>query len=126
MGRIITIAVILLLILAVSLLGVWYAKDTHVLMEEKITLATKACRENDLVSLSAITSELKELWEQRERLLSFYVRHDEIEKINMDLVNLSGCIETGSVDSALLTLRQIEFLSAHFYELELPNWDNIL
>lgn len=126
MGRIVTTGSILLLILALSLNGIWYAAQTREEMNAKIAEAEEWSRRQDQAELLRLVDALELLWKERESFLSFYVRHDEIEKMNTSLVNLRTYAEESAFDSVIVILEQMEFMTGHIYERELPNLDNLL
>ncbi len=126
MGRLITIGLILLGILALSLGGIWYAGQTRAQMDTLIEQAIEAATAKKQEELLRLTDSLQQLWEGRETFLSFYVRHDEIEKMNTELVSLRSFAEISAYDSAYAVLYQMKFMSGHIYEREIPNLDNLL
>lgn len=125
MSRLITISVIIVLILGLSFTGISYAHDTKRDFEEMISAAQEFCAAEDRQALSASARSMQSSWEEREGFLSFYVRHDEIEKMATYLVGLEAYAKTGSFDSAAVTLYQMAFLVNHIYHRELPNLDNL-
>lgn len=125
MSRLVTICTIILLIVALSITGIFYARDVKTDFDVMIQEALDACEKEDQQALLAKAGEMFDHWENREGFLSFYVRHDEIEKMSTHLVSLQGYAEQEAYDSAHLSLRQMEFMVDHIYNRELPNMDNL-
>lgn len=124
-SRLITICTIILLIIALSITGIFYARDVKMDFDALIGQAMESCENESQERLLAQAKMMSELWEKKEGFLSFYVRHDEIEKMSTHLVSLRGYAENEAYDSAYLSLRQMEFMVDHIYNRELPNMDNL-
>lgn len=125
MGRTITILTILLLIVALSVTGIFYAGSVRDRFEEAVEQMLPLCLNGDSGSLKQELANLEECWGKKESFLSFFVRHDEIEKMNTHLTTLRACIETERYDGAYHILKQMQFMSNHIFERELPNIDNL-
>lgn len=126
MPRLITISVILILILALALGGIWFADRVR---DEFVTLidqAKKSCTLKDAAALLRLTDEMEVLWERRQVVLSFYSRHDELEKMATHITTLRGCAITQAFDNARITLEQMDFLAEHIHYREIPNLNNLL
>ena len=84
-----------------------------------------ACRQKDAAALEKTAAELQSLWEKREGFLSFYVHHDDLDRLEMGLVSLSAHIENESFENAFSALEQLRFQASHIYQRELPGWNNL-
>lgn len=126
MARTITIALIIALILALSLFSILYAKNTKDEIKKLTSEALSACESRDLLLLEEKIKSLSDLFEERQGFLSFYVRHDEIEKMESSLVSLRSYAKTGSFEAVNALLYQIEYLAFHIYQRELLNVDQLL
>lgn len=125
MSRLVIVAVIITLILALSLSGVYYAKDTKVQLFELADVAIEQCKEEDAAELISSAKKMSAFFESRHGFLSFFVRHDEIEKMEADLVSLVSYSQLKSFDNAYFCLNHIRYTINHIYNRELPNWDNL-
>lgn len=126
MKRLIAISAIMLLILGLSFAGMWYAHQTQDFYQELIADGQELCEAEDGPALAKLAERMEEDWEQRQAFLSLYVRHDEIEKMSVNIVILKGHAINGSFESASVTLCQMSFAAEHIYQRELPNLNNIL
>jgi len=125
MKRLCVILLILALILSVAAGGVFYAKDT---CEKLLDMTEEAKRLSDADEAAALALQAEKMsafLEGRHLILSLYVRHDELEKLTVHLLNLCAQSEAGSTD-VQTTLAQVSFMAQHIYERELPNLDNLL
>lgn len=125
MKRLIAISAIMLLIFGLSFAGMWYARQTQEFYQQLIEEGQKFCESEDAAALTTLAEQMEEDWEKRQSILSLYVRHDEIEKMSIDIVILKGHAVNGSFESASVTLSQMEFAAEHIYQRELPNLNNI-
>ena len=125
MGRLITIGIILTAILGLSLGGLNYARGLREEFEAETLRGQAACRQKDAAALEKTAAELQSLWEKREGFLSFYVHHDDLDRLEMGLVSLSAHIENESFENAFSALEQLRFQASHIYQRELPGWNNL-
>lgn len=125
MGRLITIGIILTAILGLSLGGLNYARGLRDEFEAETLRGQAACRQKDAAALEKTAAELQALWEKREGFLSFYVHHDDLDRLEMGLVSLSAHIENESFENAFSALEQLRFQASHIYQRELPGWNNL-
>ena len=125
MGRLITIGIILTAILGLSLGGLNYARGLRDEFEAETLRGQAACRQKDAAALEKTAAELQSLWEKREGFLSFYVHHDDLDRLEMGLVSLSAHLENESFENAFSALEQLRFQASHIYQRELPGWNNL-
>ncbi len=125
MGRLITIGIILTAILGLSLGGLNYARGLRDEFDAETLRGQAACRQKDAAALEKTAAELQSLWEKREGFLSFYVHHDDLDRLEMGLVSLSAHIENESFENAFSALEQLRFQASHIYQRELPGWNNL-
>ncbi len=125
MSRLITISVIVALILALSITGIFYVKDVKADFDRMIAESHGFCENEEQTELLNEARKMSDLWRQKEGFLSFYVRHDEIEKVSTYLVNLESLGENKDFKEALVTLDELTFMMEHIYSREIPNLNNI-
>lgn len=125
MTRLITITGIILAILGLSICGIYYAKETKIQLNKLIDIALVQCENEDLQGLEESAKKMSAFFESRHCFLSFFVRHDEIEKIDTDLVSLLSYTKLSAFESVQICLNQIQFMIDHIYYKELPNIENL-
>lgn len=108
-----------------SVASLFHLKDTSQEFLEIILLAEQACLDKDTVLLTKYTDELWTLINARHSVLSLYISHEEIEKIESTVIILQSYAITETFDGALACLKQLYFTTNHMYERELLNWNNI-
>lgn len=125
MDRILIITCILIGTIVLSVASLVHLKETSELFSQIIVLAEESCLDKDIEMLEKYTQELWELVNDRYSVLSLYVSHEEIEKIESTIIVLQSYVITETFDGALACLKQLYFTTNHMYERELLNWDNI-
>lgn len=125
MSRLITITVIIVLIVSLSVAGIFFAKDTKQIFFYHCNNAIDSCNAQNSDKLLESAKKMSALFESRHGFLSFFVRHDEIEKLETLIISLLSYAKTSSYESAVNCIYQIEFLTNHIYVREIPNLDNL-
>lgn len=125
MGRLMSIFGILALIAALSVAGIYYAADTRDRLYTDIDAAIIACEKDDMEILTEKSKAMSTLVKERHGVLSLYVRHDEIEKLENLLIKLEGYAKTEDVDDAAVTLMEARFMAEHIWLREMPSAHNI-
>lgn len=125
MARLITVIIILTGIVSFGVCGMSYTND----MEKRITAyvenAFTACENEDQAALKKESNAMSSFVKKRHSVLSLFVRHDEIEKIETHLTTLLGYCELNAFDSARICLLEIRFMAEHIHARELLTADNI-
>lgn len=125
MDRLLIICCILTGTIILSIVSLFHLKDTSEIFADLIISAETSCLNEDIISLELYTKKMSNLIKDRHSLLSLYISHDEIEKIESTIIVLESYVITQTFDGALACLKQLYFTTNHMYERELLNWDNI-
>ncbi len=70
------------------------------------------------------SDELVEEWEKSSVLLSYYLEHDEIEKIGGNILLIQKQIEIEDTDDARQSITETKFLFEHIEEKQILNIEN--
>lgn len=125
MDRLLIISCVLIGTIILSIASLFHLKDTSEQFTELILLAEQSCLDGDVEKLEKYTKAMSNLIKDRHSILSLYISHEEIEKIESTLIILESYVITETLDGALACLKQLYFTTNHMYERELLNWDNI-
>ncbi len=125
MDRLVIISTILVGVIILSIVSLLHLKDTSEIFSDLISKAEESCINGDIESLEEYTKAMSNLIEDRHSLLSLYISHEEIEKIENDIIVLESYVTLGAYEGALACLKQLYFTTNHLYERELLNLDNI-
>lgn len=80
-------------------------------MKNKIIVSEKS--EEQQEELKTKSKEIRELWNNMQETLSFYIEHDELEKVETQLALLIGEMETELYDDAVPEIEKCEFILEH-------------
>ena len=75
-------------------------------LEEKIQTS-----ENDIIVSQM--NELKSNWNERYKNLSFFIEHDELEKVETKLTAINGYIEADNLEEVRSNIQEAEFILKH-------------
>lgn len=64
-------------------------------------------------NLKERSKEIRELWNDMQETLSFYIEHDELEKVETQLALLMGEMETELYDYAIPEIEKCQFILEH-------------
>lgn len=84
--------------------------------EELISNNTKDLREQSI--------ELKNIWKEKSEILTYYIEHDEIEKVEHYIWEINSNVETNEYDMAIQSLDTCDFIISHIkdkYKFSLKN-----
>lgn len=116
---------ILTLLLLLSIAATAYAADTRDILLTMTEEARAYIEQEDAQALYLQAEKMSAFVEGRQAVLSLYVRHDELEKLEVQLISLTAQARSGDTDVSIL-LAQIDFIANHIYERELPEINNLL
>ena len=123
--------IITLIILIVILIGDWAMQTyTHkqlgkvedelrelkdnILAEEKEEEET----DSDTKPLLERTNRIYEEWEQKNKILSFYLEHDELEKVNTQMVLIKGYLEIEDAEESIPEIEEGLYILEHIRKKE--------
>jgi hypothetical protein len=75
--------------------------------------------------LSKSINEIYNDWMEHHDKLAFYIEHDELEKVETDMVSLKGSIEVGEYEIAVSELDKSVFVLQHIQDKYKFNLENI-
>lgn len=125
MDRLLIITCILIGTIILSIASLFHLKDTSQQFFVLIEKAEESCLNHDIINLQKYSNALSDLLNDRHSILSLYVSHEEIEKIESNIIILQSYVITQTFDGALASLKQLHFTTNHMYERELLNFNNI-
>lgn len=125
MPRMIIITSILVSIVLFSALSIWYTYDVRDSLTVISAEAIIDCQEKNQIGLQTNAKKLSNSWESRQHILSLYIRHDELGKIDSLLVELNSYAKSETYYEANAQLNQLIYSLDHLAKKELPSFDNI-
>ena len=79
----------------------------------------------NLEEIIKISNELLENWREKDNVLSFYIEHDELEKISNKINSFNKQVETSNYNDAIVSLIETEFLLNHITQKQNLSLKNI-
>ncbi len=67
--------------------------------------------ENDIITNQM--NELKDNWDERYKKLSYFIEHDELEKVETNLTAMNGYIEANNLEEVRSKIQETEFILKH-------------
>lgn len=121
------IIIVILVIMLVIGLNIITSNNTNRVMDD-ITESLSLTRDGLMLSekeqmLDNIDNAM-DTWEKEKNLLSMYIEHDELEKVEMYMINVKTNIETEKYNSATEALDTCNFMIEHIkdkYKLSIKN-----
>lgn len=125
---IITIVIIIMIIIA-EYITKNYTKQVFSKVENELNLLKEEILDdknaNNKEYLIKRTESIKEDWEKDNELLSYYLEHDELEKVNTQIVLIKGYLESDTMQDSIPDLEECIFILKHIQDKEAFNLKNI-
>lgn len=84
--------------------------------------------ENENIDKDNIKDKIKEIkdnWEDVHSKLAYYIEHDELEKVETDIVGINSSIETNDYEQVLSKIDESKFILRHIEDKYAFNLENI-
>ena len=119
--------VIIMIIFFVEYITKNYTEKVFSKVENELNLLKEEILDdkNNKENLIKRTESIKEDWENDNELLSYYLEHDELEKVNTQIVLIKGYLESDSPQDSIPDLEECIFILKHIQEKEAFNLKNI-
>ena len=122
-------SVIIIMIIIAEYITKNYTKQVFSKVENELNLLKEEILDdknaNNKEYLIKRTESIKEDWEKDNELLSYYLEHDELEKVNTQIVLIKGYLESDSLQDSIPDLEECIFILKHIQEKEAFNLKNI-
>ena len=121
------IIICFIVVVLVIALNVISEAHTDFIMEDTENSLETLRQDLFMANIESINSEIKEIldkWEDDKELLSIYIEHDELEKIETCLREINSNVETEEYNIAIQSLDTCVFLMNHIkdkYKLSVKN-----
>lgn len=81
--------------------------------------------ENQNNNLDINIDKISSNWEKRRQKLSYFIEHDELEKVETNLTNIKSYIESAEFNMAISSIDEAKFILEHIKEKNAFNLENI-
>ena len=124
-------AIITILIILAIIIGEWltqsYSKKTLSGVQDSLRELKEGIlsSENEVSELMDKTNQIYDKWEEDNQLLSYYLEHDELEKVNTQFVLVKGYLETDDPQNAIPDIEEGIYILEHIKEKEKLSIKNV-
>ena len=124
-------AIITILIILAIIIGEWltqsYSKKILSGVQDSLRELKEGIlsSENEVSELIDKTNQIYDKWEEDNQLLSYYLEHDELEKVNTQFVLVKGYLETDDPQNALPDIEEGIYILEHIKEKEKLSIKNV-
>ena len=120
-------AIITIIIIILIFAGEWITqnytnKKLSKLQEDLSSLKEEILAENDVDTLIQKTEEIYNNWDE---ILSYYLEHNELEKVNTQIILIKGYLESDAPQDSIPDLEEGIYILEHIKEKEAFNLKNI-
>lgn len=114
--EIIIVFIIIIMIFATDILTQNFTKKSISLINEKLDNIKTTIINNETNDLNSEIKNLDENWTDINNKMSFYIEHDELEKVNTSLVKIKSYIEFEEYSEAVPELEECKYILDHIKE----------
>lgn len=114
--EIIIVFIIIIMIFATDILTQNFTKKSISLINEKLDNIKTTIINNETNDLNSEIKNLDENWTDINNKMSFYIEHDELEKVNTSIVKIKSYIEFEEYSEAVPELEECKYILDHIKE----------
>ena len=116
--ELIIIIVVIILIVGLDVITNKYTKETLQILSGDLKILREYILDEDKIKSEEQMKIIKQNWEERYKILAFYIEHDELEKVETEMVKLQADIEVEEFKHCVSELETIIFILEHIQEKE--------
>ena len=116
--ELIIITVVIILIVGLDIITGNYTKDTVKMISNELNELRRYIQEENKEEATSKMDEIKEKWEERYKVLAFYLEHDELEKIDTELTGVEADININEYKNCVSGIDTTIFILEHIQEKE--------
>ena len=116
--ELIIISVVIILIVGLDIVTGNYTKESVEVISKGLSELRGYIQEENKEKAKNKMEEIKEKWEERYKVLAFYIEHDELEKIETELTGLEADISIDEYKNCVSGIDTTIFILEHIKEKE--------
>lgn len=116
--EVIIIIVVVSLVIGLDVMINTYTKSSVEELSYKLNELRMDILKKDKESAKSKMQHIKENWEEKYNILAYYIEHDELEKVETELVKLSAEIDMEEYEHSITELDTTIFILEHIQEKE--------
>ncbi len=125
MGKKITLAVLLLLVIGGAVVQNIYVRSTTQRLITSLKSVQAALDNSDITAAAAAADEFGAEWEKDKKMFEALFEHGEVDSISSSVKRLKSYCRTGSSEEALACVSETIFYIQHIKEIDTLGWENI-
>lgn len=116
--EIIIIIVVISLVVGLDIITNNYTKNTVEIISNELNILREYILEENKVKAIEKMELIKEEWENRNKILAYYIEHDELEKVKTELTGLEADLSVEEYKHCIAELDTTMFILEHIQEKE--------
>lgn len=116
--ELIIIIVVVFLIVGLDIITNKYTKETLEILSGDLKILKEYILDGDKIKSEEQMKKIKQNWDVRYKILAFYIEHDELEKVETEMVKLEADIEVEEFKHCVSELETTIFILEHIQEKE--------
>lgn len=116
--EIIIIIVAITLVISLDIVTNNYTKETVEIMREKLSVLREYIFEENKEESDLQIPDIEKEWDERYKILAFYLEHDELEKVNTELTSIKAFLDMEEYSECMNSLDKCVFILEHIQEKE--------
>ena len=108
--------VVILIVVVLNICTEKYTKESVTLITDNLDTLKLAIKEKNNEETSKQINDIIEEWDNRYKKLAYYIEHEELEKVETELVALKANIEVEEYEQGMPDLNRCIFILEHIKE----------
>lgn len=114
----IIIITVIVLVVGLDFITNKYTKNTVEIMSDELNIMREYILKEDKEKTEEQMQSIKNKWEERYKILAFYLEHDELEKVKTELTGLSAFLSVEEYNECICKIDTSIFILGHIQEKE--------
>ena len=116
--EILIIVIVITLVIALDVVSNNYLKEAVIELSNELNLLKGTILEENKEKAQEQMQKVKEKWKEKYKVLAYYIEHDELEKVETELVRLSADIDMEEYKHCINELNTSIFILEHIQQKE--------
>ena len=116
--ELIIIVIVIAIIVGLDIITNRYTKQTLEILSSELNILKDYILKEDKENSKEQMQKIKLKWEERYKILAFYIEHDELEKVETEMVKLEADIEVEEFKHCISEFETTNFILEHIQEKE--------
>lgn len=116
--ELIIIIVAITLVVSLDIVTNNYTKETVEIMRGKLSILREYIFEENKEKSDLQIPDIEKEWDERYKILAFYLEHDELEKVNTELTSIKAFLDMEEYSECMNSLDKCVFILEHIQEKE--------